>query len=116
MTEAQQIAADLKADGQAMTLTRVGAGTYDPVTGTTTGGVTQTWTVYGLILEYKDSDINAPNSLIAAGDEKILMGHYGVRPMQGDSLTFNSELYSVISVKRKRPQGVDLFYYCQVRK
>lgn len=115
MTPAQ-IAATLKKKGTAMTLTRTGAGTFDPATGGVNGGAVSTYIVYGLILSFDLSDINAANSLIQSGDEKLMINAGIVQPLPGDSITVDNETYSVISVKRKRPQGVGLFYYCQVRK
>lgn len=115
MTEAQSIAADLKADGQPMTLTRSTIGEYDPVEGVMPEPVTQTWTVYGITKSYKVGDINREGSLILSGDKKALISAL-VEPKPGDTLTIMSKIWSIIAVDELSPQGEALLYTCQVRK
>ena len=115
MSTATDIAKSLKADGQSMTLTRVSGGVLDPVSGTITGEVTQTWTVYGVTKSYKYSDINASGGLVLSGDKLALIGAT-VKPVPGDKLTIMGGIWNVIAVDELSPQGEALLYYVQIRK
>lgn len=115
MSTASDIAKSLKADGQAMTLTRVSGGVLDPVSGTITGEVTQTWTVYGITKRYKASEINASGGLILTGDKQAVIDAT-VKPLPGDSLTIMGTAWKVISVDELSPQGEALMHYVQYRK
>ena len=112
---ASTIAKTLKAKGQPMTLTRQGAGVFDPVTGGMTGGVAQTFTVYGITKNYRQADIAASGSLILGGD-KLAIISADVAPVIADKLQIMGEDWIVISINELSPQGVALMYYCQVRK
>lgn len=112
---AASIAQTLRAKGQAMTLTRAIAGTFDPVTGGGTGGSTATYTVNGITKSYKLSSINQPNSLILSGDKQAII-EATTPPIVGDTLTIMGTVWSVIAVDELSPQGVALLYYAQIRK
>ena len=112
---ASDIAKTLKAKGQPMTLTRTGAGVFDPVTGGMTGGVVETFTVYGLTKNYRQADIANSNSLILGGD-KLAIISADVAPVIADKLQIMGEDWIVISINELSPQGVALLYYCQLRK
>ena len=58
--------------GQAATLThQATAGTYDPATGTTSGGTATTHVVKGYFYNYKLEEID--NTLITQGDRRLLI-------------------------------------------
>ena len=120
MSDASDIAADLKADGQPMTLTRTTTGVFDPVTGETTGGITQTFTVYGITKNYgtqtKIGADNNPNSLIRGGDKQAIIGADVTEPAPGDTLTVMGINWVVMSLDELSPQGVALIYNLQIRK
>jgi hypothetical protein len=116
MSDQSDIARDLQADGQAMTLTRTIDGVFDPVTGTTTAGVIQSWQVYGITKNYKLSSINTANSLILSGDKQALIGFSEVAPQVGDKLTIMAVDWQIMAVDELSPQGVALMFYCNVRK
>jgi hypothetical protein len=116
MSDQSDIARDLQADGQAMTLTRMVGGTLDPVTSTATGGVPQSWTVYGITKGYKLSSINTANSLILSGDKQAIIGFSGVAPQVGDKLTIIDIDWQIMAVDELSPQGEALMFYCNVRK
>lgn len=113
------IAKTLQKKGQPMTLTRAIAGIFDPVTGGMPGGVTQTFTVYGITKNYNSmtrlSSQNDTNSLILIGDKQALIGATE-KPVVGDTLTIMGEVWAVMAVDELSPQGVALMYYLQVRK
>jgi hypothetical protein len=115
MSDQSDIARDLQADGQAMTLTRTIDGVFDPVTGTTTAGVIQSWQVYGITKNYKLSSINTANSLILSGDKQGVISAT-VEILVGDVLTVMDEKWRVISFNDLSPQGEVLMYYPQLRK
>lgn len=118
MTEAQSIAADLKADGQAMTLTRTTPGVFDPVTGSAGTPIVQTWTVYGITGNFKRdmNTANEPNSLILGGDKKATICAGIVVPAPGDTLTIMGVDWTIIAFDELAPQGEVLLYTCQIRK
>ena len=121
MTEAAKIAADLRKSGQAMVLTRVSSGTYDPVTGLTSGAVTQTWTVYGITKSYRDGIVNAAGTTILTGDKKATIAALDsvgaeITPIPGDTLTIVNVVWRVIAVDTLSPQGEALLHFVQVRR
>jgi len=114
------IAKTLKAKGQAMTLTRVSGGTYDPVAGSTTGSTTTTYTVYGITTNYNNLTLlashNRPDSLILAGDKQAIVNAGTVEPLPGDTLAASGVTWKVIAADAVDPAGTALLYKCQVRK
>lgn len=117
---AASIAQTLKAKGQPMTLTRVSAGTYDPVTGTTTGATTATYTLQGITISYNSLTRLAaqvrPDSLILAGDMQAIVDATSIAPAPGDSLTIAGIVWQVIAVDTVAPAGVAMLHKCQIRK
>ena len=110
------IAATMKDSGQSMTLTRTVPGDYDPVAGTSTGGSTQAFAIYGIVSSYKDGVINQPGSLILTGDKKAIIDAVNVTPLPGDSLTIAGTTWKIMAVDTVEPAGVALLHKCQVRK
>ena len=117
---AASIRQTLKTKGQAMTLTRVSAGTYDPVAGTTTGSATSTYTVYGITTNYNSltrlASGNRPDSLILSGDKQAIIDAVSVVPLPGDTLTIKGVVWQVIAVDAVEPDGTAYIYKAQVRK
>ena len=116
---ASDIAKTLRTKRQPMTLTRQGVGVFDPVTGGMTGGVVETFTVYGITKNYNSisrlAAQNSPNSLILSGDKQAILDAT-VKPLPSDTLTVMGEVWTVIAVDELSPQGVALMCYCQIRK
>ena len=114
------IRATLKSKGQAITLTHAVAGVYDPVTGTLTGGSSQTSTVYGITTNYNSqtrlSAQMRPDSLILAGDKQAIIDAVSVVPIPGDTLTIAGAVWKIIAVDAVDPAGVAYLFKCQVRK
>ena len=84
--------------------------------GSTTGGVTQTFTVYGITKNYSDGVKNSAGTLIQRGDQKAIIDAVTVVPVPGDTLTIRGEVWSVVAVDCLDPQGVALLYNMQVRQ
>ena len=120
MSEAADIAADLRADGQAMTLTRTTYSGGDAAAGDPGTPIVQTWTVYGITKNYhsvvRASSYNGAGSLIMAGDRMAMVDAATVEPLPGDNLTIRGVKWTVITVDPVDPQGVALMYTCQVRR
>lgn len=113
------IAKTLQSKGQAMVLTRVTGGVFDPVAGSVSGATTQNFTVYGITSNYSSitriASANQPNSMILGGDKKAIISAGVVVPVPGDTLTIMGKVWTVIAVDALAPQGTDLLYTCQVR-
>jgi len=103
-----------------MTLTRVSAGTYDPVAGTTTGSTSTAYTVYGITTNYNSqtrlTSQMRPDSLILAGDKLAIIDAVSVVPVPGDTLTIAGEVWKIIAVDSVAPAGVSYLFKCQARK
>jgi hypothetical protein len=113
---AASIAKTLKAKGQAMTLTRVFGGTYDPVVGSVTSPVTQTWTVYGIETAFRDGLTMAAGTLIQSGDRQAIIAADQQAPLPGDSLTIGGVVWHVIAVNAVNPARAAYIYKLHVRK
>lgn len=86
---ASTIAKTLKAKGQPMTLTRIGAGVFDPITGGMTGGVVETFgPIYGRRGSFSNpaSGMNA-GTLILGGDRLFLMAADVTQIVPTDTIT-----------------------------
>lgn len=110
------IAKTLKAKGQAMTLTRVSGGTYDPVAGSVTGATTTTYTVYGIESAFRDGLTMSAGTLIQSGDRLAIVAADQATPVPGDSLTIVGVVWKVIAVNAVNPAGVALLFKLHVRK
>lgn len=67
--------------GQTVTLSRTVPGSYDPVTGTTTGDVEQAQTARAALLDYSLQESGAKfadGSMIRTGDKKCLIEAHGL--------------------------------------
>jgi hypothetical protein len=119
MTEAESIAADLRADGQEMILSRSAPGEFDPVAGTSADEIVQSWEVYGITANYNSvsrlASQNQPGTVIQSGDKKAIIGAT-VEPVPGDTLAIGGRIWRVIAVDELSPQGEALLYTCQVRR
>ena len=88
------------------------SGGFDPVTGQMLDDIPST-TQQGVcvVLNYKDSLVNQPESLIQRGDKKLLISAKGVTL---DGLNGKIEalgaIYTVIAAKDLNPAGVTLVY------
>ena len=97
--------------GRQLTFTRTTDGSYDPDTGTTSP-TTATFTKYGCVFEYSDSERGDQN--IEEGDRRVLAeGHaYQV----GDLVFLDSETYRIITVSNIQPADTVVACNLQVRK
>lgn len=116
VTEAESIAADLKADGQLMILSRSTAGEFDPVAGAVSGDIVQQWEVYGITANYNSQTrLASQGTEIQSGDKKAII-EATVEPLPGDTLQIMGRVWRIIAVDELSPQGEALLYTCQVRR
>lgn len=118
------LATDLQADintfmgdlGQAMTLRRLVAGTYDVTTGTTSSDTSTDYVGKGRLGNYNDIAIDG--TLVKQGDRiaTFLPTNTAIVPQDGDRLVVGSDLYTVISFKRRTVGGTIIAYTLQVRE
>lgn len=86
------------------TLTRENPGTYDPITDSYTGGgADSTFTTEGIVESYSDKMI--AEGLVEQNDRKILLiaKPLGTTPKAGDTITIESEIYTVVGVPERDP-------------
>ena len=87
-------------------------GSYDPATGTMTGGSTVSWTGRGVYVNYMDEEVNGTS--IATDDRKLLLQAVGLTraPEVGD---FVDDEVQVINVRKLQSGSTVVAYVCQVR-
>lgn len=117
---AADVAKKLKAKGQLMILSKVGAQIFEPVSGSISFATPQTFPVYGITANYSSIRFpalgNDPGTMILSGDKKALIEVVaGGTPVPSDTLTIMGKVWTVIAVDALAPAGVDLMYTCQVR-
>ena len=79
--------------GQPVSITRTSGGTYDPLTGETTGQTTTTYT-----------------------DKKLLCAAFEVDPVVTDTVTVGGLDWTVMRVKTLSPAGAAVLHELQVRR
>lgn len=108
----------LKQFGKQWTIKRIVNGEYDPDTGTVPT-TELTSTPYSVLLDYRSGGMDfAENTLIQAGDKKLLVSAQGLSfdIAQGDLAINGSEQWKIINVKTLKPADTVVMYECQVRK
>ena len=115
-TDRADAAVSLAEDGQAMTLTYVGGGTYDPSTGTTSGSAPDPQTVVGVILPLSPFR-KSGNSNIVEGDQQCLLAAENVAgtpitaPQVNGTLTdANAKVWTIIAAEPLSPAGTDVIH------
>jgi hypothetical protein len=115
-------AADMLAeDGQTVTLTYVGGGTYDPATGTTSGAAPSPATVKGAIFPL--SPFRKVQGNVVEGDQQLLLaaedtsGAAITAPQVNGTITdANAQVWTIIAVEPLSPAGTDVLHDCIVRR
>ncbi|WP_406850144.1 hypothetical protein [Chromobacterium phragmitis] len=118
MTEAEEIAADLREEGQDVKIERRIAGGYDPEQGGEVETV-ETDTVPGAELEF---DLQSSGQLFAAGlvkagDKRVLLSVPKFPPEPGQFITLaRGRRYRIEGVKEVGPSGAPILYDLHVRR
>ena len=108
----------LKGKGQAITLSRQTAGTYDPATGITPVTVT-TQTGYGAVFDYADKNIDGV--LILSGDKQLLLsavnstGTALTAPEVNDTVTVGMVVMTITRIKTLSPAGTTVLFDINLR-
>ena len=116
--------AGLTKAGAAMTLRRATTGTYDPDTGTYSGGATTDYPLVGLIQArslYQTGAVgqNFFNGVLVVTDDQFLLlsaASLPIIPAPGDLIIITGVSYSIITMIPVRPGGVTLMYRVLARK
>lgn len=101
---------------RAGTLNRVTGGSYDPATGTITGGSSSAIACRFAQVSYQQSQF--PDTLIEAGDRVILVAAttIGVVPNpDGDTFTADGEVWAIIAVEPIQTGDLDAAYELLLR-
>lgn len=107
--------------GQAVTLTHVEPGTYDPATGATGAATTTTQTGTGAVLEWNARQFDG--TLIKAGDKQLLLsplntdGEEITAPVLGDTVTDVAGIVHTLvePLKPLSPAGTVVLFDCNMR-
>lgn len=110
----------LKDKGQAVTITTVTPGTYDPTKGTVTNPTTTQYG-YGAVMSWDVRNIDG--SLILATDKRLLLSSYNaeggplIAPKLGDTVTdAEGKIYAVVQpLKPLSPAGMAVLFECNLR-
>jgi hypothetical protein len=118
-TTAARAAAQIKAKGQPITITRAqdGNGEFDPATGAYVPVDPLTFSGYAVASNYSQNLVDG--ALIQQGDKLFTVAASGLGcvPMASDSLTDAAgDVWSVVNVGIVSPAGVALLYKVQGRK
>jgi hypothetical protein len=109
------VAVSLIADfGQDATVRRVSGGTYDPVTGTSTGDTTTDTSVRAVVVGIAKDYAEQLGGNVQAGDRMALIATN--EPLVSDSLILGSETWAILDVQIVNPGGVALLYKAHVRR
>ena len=104
----------LAAKGEPVTVTFVGGGATDPITGAAeTPAADVTYTGNGYPSQYMQKDIDGTN--ILAGDVRLILELIDERPEVGCLATVDAKTYRVMDVNPVRLSGADVVYICQLR-
>jgi hypothetical protein len=104
----------LAAKGEPVTITFLGGGATDPITGEAdTPAANVDYTANGYPSKYMQKDIDGTN--IQAGDVRLILELLSVRPEVGCQATVDAETYRVMDVQPIRLSGSDVIYICQLR-
>ena len=97
--------------GAAATIKQYTGSAYDPATGTTTPTYTDVATT-AAVFDYDQKYIDG--TLILVGDKRAYLAPAHAAK-QGDNLTWQSVVYTVVAVKAIAPAGVVVLYEAQLR-
>lgn len=107
--------------GQSGTLDDVTPGTYDPLSGTTTGDTPITQPCELILLDYTAQESGAKfneGSQVLAGDKKILIAASGLTwdPLMTTRITADGDVWQPVNIKVSNPAGTPLVYEIHGRK
>lgn len=107
--------------GSQQTLRDVTPGSYDPVTGESTGDTPISQSAQVILSDYtlqESGQQYAEGSEIRQGDKKIIISAKGLSwpPALTTEVDVNGVLWKIVNVKESNPAGTPLVYFCQGRQ
>lgn len=99
--------------GEAVSFTRTTEGAYNPATGSTAAGSDLVFTGFGFPEDYSNRDID--NILVQQGDARLYVNALSTPPLPQDTVTLDSVVYRVMSVRKYSTNSVNVLYELQIR-
>ena len=99
--------------GAPITFSRTTGGSIDPVTGVVVPGTTATFTPVGIIKNFPDALIDGTR--IQTSD-KIVVSDASFEPAMTDTVSIESQDWSIVKITANAPAGLPLSYTTQVRR
>jgi len=101
--------------GSTLTLHKVSEGTYDPATGSLTGGSTTDYEITGYMY---NAVLSVDNDNVQRGTKKIIIPALGlsVVPDDGDSVSGLGDKVHIVSVITHYSAGLAVLYECGVNE
>ncbi len=100
--------------GADTTITRTGGATFNPGTGSYTGGSVTTLTGKGVRMRFDNSEIDG--EIVKRGDFRLLFGAASGAPEVDDNVEFSSNDYRAMQVKATSPAGTAVMYDIHCRR
>lgn len=108
------VAKELLAEyGASAVFSRTTGETFDPVTGTTTGGTSNNFTLSAARFTYRQNEIDGQS--VQRGDFRLICATGDGAPAIGDKVAFDGTDYRAIDVQPFSASGVDVYYWVQCR-
>lgn len=99
--------------GATAVITRSGGSTFDPVTGSYSGGSTVTINAKAVRAQFTQSE--KASQAVQESDIKLLVEAGKGAPLIDDNVFFDSVDYRVLGVMEISPSGVDVYYELHLR-
>lgn len=99
--------------GAVAVITRASGSTFNPATGSYSGGSTTTINAKSVRAQFSQSE--KASQAVQESDIKLLVEAGKGIPLIDDNVLFDSTDYKVIAVKEVSPSGVDVYYELQLR-
>ena len=99
--------------GAIASITRTGGSTFNPATGSYSGGSTTTITAKAVRAQFTQAE--KASALVQEGDIKMLVESGKGVPLIDDNVLFDGINYRVMDVKVISPSGTDVYYELHIR-
>ena len=104
----------LKDFGGNATFSRTTGATFNPATGSYTGGTTTQFSSDAARFNYTKREIDGET--VQRDDLRLIVQVNGGEPLINDECTFDSDTYRVMNVTKLSPSGEDIYYDLQLRR
>lgn len=102
--------------GTAATYEHYSPGTFDPITGTTTGATFTGYAIQAVVDNFNRTDID--NSTIKAQDKNAIVSAKGLSVVPNTDGRFSQagERFTIVSIRPTKPAATAVIYELQIRK